>query len=234
MTNKDKVEKDHVLAEDRLYAEIALKHPDFKPKPISTEKRHATPLHNTMHASSLASSSPKLRKQSINLCDENDDDVISLENKIGHFDESSASLDQEELQRKKQHIQMRIIREAKPAEKKNIELTNGNEEMDLDHFDQDQEGSQEDEFGGQQLRAFTRKNGTIVFTKNGTIHKKKRVNKMESKLYDSEVVVNLYKDLDLDNFTEEEEKSDEFEDQPDEFVITLQKTPEREYQLISI
>jgi hypothetical protein len=82
--------------------------------------------------------------------------------------------------------------------------------------------SLDDEFGGN-LTAFTRKNGTIVFTKNGVNFKKKRNRKLESKMSDSDVVVNLYKDLDLDNFKEEEEAANS------EFVLTLQKTHEGEF-----
>lgn len=94
------------------------------------------------------------------------------------------------------------------------------EEPDLDG-----DLSLEDEFGGN-LTAFTRKNGTIVFTKNGAHYRKKRTRKLESKMSDSDVVVNLYKDMDLNNFKEEEEVASS------EFLLTLQKTGEGEYQLL--
>lgn len=47
--------------------------------------------------------------------------------------------------------------------------------------------------------------------------------KQESKMSDSDVVVNLYKDLDLDNFKDEEELASS------EFVLTLKKTKEGQY-----
>lgn len=42
--DKNKILRKEKLDENRMYAEIALKHADFKPKPISTEKKNSIPL----------------------------------------------------------------------------------------------------------------------------------------------------------------------------------------------
>jgi len=41
--SEESLKKQEMLDEDRMYAEIALNHPDYKPKPISTEKKNPTP-----------------------------------------------------------------------------------------------------------------------------------------------------------------------------------------------
>lgn len=207
--------------EDLMYAQIALKHSDFKPKPLSIDKRQGISM---VLGSSVASSSPIGRKHA--LLDENDEDTTSMmEQKNKQFDEiSSTSMDQEELQKKKQMIQMRKLQETQRIDARNLQtIQNGTEGEEADEMEVD--FSQEDEFGGN-LTAFTRKNGTIVFTKNGVNFKKKRMRKQESKMSDSDVVVNLYKDLDLDNFKDEEELASS------EFVLTLKKTKEGQYQLL--
>lgn len=64
-----------------------------------------------MMGSSVASSSPIARRQTY--MDENDDETISMvDQKNKEFDDiSSTSLDQEELQKRKQLIQMRKLQE---------------------------------------------------------------------------------------------------------------------------
>lgn len=58
-----------------------------------------------------------------------------------------------------------------------------------------------------ELRAFTRKDGTTIFIKNDpNKHSRGRRRKFHQRFDDNEEVeVNLYKDLDLDNFNDFEE-----------------------------
>lgn len=74
-----------------------------------------------------------------------------------------------------------------------------------------------------------------MFTKNDPNKQTRRKNKKYrwKPDDDEEVEVNLYKDLDLNNFENSEEMIVEAEE-PSEFVITLQKTDEHLYQILAV